>query len=81
MVSEYLKHRREGQGTRSHFWFVEWMDYLFHRFRCDLVLSPFPLRTPTRHPRFRRIGLVVRRAVFANSRSRRWESRSVAPSD
>jgi UDP:flavonoid glycosyltransferase YjiC (YdhE family) len=63
VVSEYLRHRREARGTRSHFWFVEFSDYLFHRHNCDLVLSPFPLRTPTRHPKFQRIGLVVRRAV------------------
>jgi hypothetical protein len=46
--------------VRSQFWFIEFPDYLFHRCRCDLVLSPFPLRTPTRHPKFRRIGLVIR---------------------
>jgi UDP:flavonoid glycosyltransferase YjiC (YdhE family) len=63
VVSEYLRHRRQARGTRSHFWFVEFSDYLFHRHYCDLVLSPFPLRTPTRHPKFQRIGLVVRRAV------------------
>src|SRR5258705_13350218 len=35
---------RKGKGlnTRS-------QKYLFHRYFCDLVLSPFPLRTPTRH--------------------------------
>lgn len=63
VVSEYLKHRHEAVGTRSHFWFVEFMDYLFHRHFCDQVLSPYPLRTPTRHPKFRRIGLIVRRSV------------------
>jgi hypothetical protein len=68
VVSEYLKRRHEGRGTRSQFWFVEFLDYLFHRFRCDLVLSPFPLRTPTRQARFRRIGLVVRPAIRALAR-------------
>jgi UDP:flavonoid glycosyltransferase YjiC (YdhE family) len=65
VVSQYKRHWREGRGTRSHFCFVEYMDFLFHRFRCDLVLSPFPLRTPTPHARFRRIGLVVRPAILA----------------
>ena len=63
VVTQYLKQRQGKSGTRSHFWFVEFSDYLFHRHYCDLVLSPFPLRTPTRHPKFRRIGLIVRRAV------------------
>ena len=63
VVTEFLKRRHLARGTRSHFWFVEFSDYLFHRHFCDLVLSPFPLRTPTRHPKFRRIGLIVRRAV------------------
>ena len=63
VVSEYLRNRRRAAGTWTHFWFVECLDYLFHRCYCDLVLSPFPVRTPTRHPKFRRIGLIVRRAV------------------
>ena len=63
VVTEFLKRRCLARGARSHFWFVEFSDYLFHRRYCNLVLSPFPLRTPTRHPKFRRVGLIVRRAV------------------
>ena len=63
VVSEYLRNRQRADGTRTHFWFVEYLDYLFHRCFCDRVLSPFPLRTPTRHRKFQRIGLIVRRAV------------------
>jgi UDP:flavonoid glycosyltransferase YjiC (YdhE family) len=63
VVTEFLKRQRQARGIRSHFWFVEFSDYLFHRHNYDLVLSPFPLRTPTRHPRFRRIGLIIRRPV------------------
>jgi uncharacterized protein (TIGR00661 family) len=63
VVTEFLKRRRQANGTWSHFWFVEFADYLFHRRFCDLVLSPFPLRTPTRQAKFRRIGLIVRPAV------------------
>ncbi len=68
VVSEYFKHRRVAAGIRSHFWFVEFSDYLFHRHFCDLVLSPFPLRTPTRHRKFKRIGLIARRAVIEKAR-------------
>ena len=63
IVTEYLK-RRQAPGTRSHFWFIEFSDYLFHRHYCDMVLSPFPLTTPTRHRKFRRIGLIARRIVL-----------------
>lgn len=64
IVTEYLKRMGQAKGTRSHFWFVEFSDYLFHRHFCDLILSPFPLRTPTRHRKFRRIGIIARRAVL-----------------
>ncbi len=64
VVTQYFRNRRGARGIHSHFWFVELMDYLFHRHFCDLILSPFPVRTPTRHPRFLRTGLVVRRVVL-----------------
>ena len=78
VVTEFLKRQRHAHGTRSHFWFVEFSDYLFHRHFCDLVLSPFPVRAPTRHSKFRRIGLIVRRAVneLALAASNREESLS-----
>jgi len=64
VVTQYLKHRQKTPAVRSHFWLVEYPDYLFHRWYCDLVLSPFPLRTATRHPKFRRIGLIARQGVL-----------------
>jgi hypothetical protein len=60
VVTQYFEHRKKARGIHSHFWFVEFSDYWFHRRSVDLVLSPFPVRTPTRHPKFRRIGLIVR---------------------
>ena len=65
VVSQYLKRRRQAKGLASHFWLIEFSDYLFHRHYCDLVLSPFPVRTATRHRKFRRIGLIVRPAIQA----------------
>ncbi len=67
IVTEYLKCRHVPSGVRSQFWFVEYFDYLFHKHYCDLVLSPFPLRTPTRHPRFQRVGLIARRVIQDNA--------------
>ena len=69
IVSEYLKQPSVPPGIRSHFWFVEFSDYLFHRHYCDLVLSPFPLRTRTRHRKFKRIGLIARRAVIEKAKA------------
>ena len=63
VVSEFLRSRGSPRGLRSHFWLIEFSDYLFHRHYCDLVLSPFPLRRATRHRKFRRIGLIVRREL------------------
>ena len=63
VVSEYLECRSVPRGIRSHFWFVEFSDYLFHRYTCHLVLSPYPLRSKARHRKFRRIGLITRRAI------------------
>ena len=68
VVTQYLKCPRVDPAVRSHFWLVEFSDFLFHRSFCDLVLSPFPLRTPTRHRKFKRIGLIVRRAVLERAR-------------
>lgn len=64
VVSEYLKCPNPPQGIRSHFWFVEYTDYLFHRFFCDLVISPSAVPGGIRHSRIRRVGLIVRRSLL-----------------
>ena len=63
VVSEYLRWHDNPRSVRSQFWFIEFSDYLFHRTQCDLVLSPSPRPGQPRHPKFRRVGLIVRRAV------------------
>lgn len=64
VVSEYLKLARPPREIRSHFWLVEFTDYLFHRFFCDWVISPSAVSGTPRHPRIRRVGLIVRRAIL-----------------
>ncbi len=68
VVSQYLKQAEKPGRVRSHFWRVEFTDYLFHKYYSDLVLSPFPLKTRTRGPKFKRIGLIARRAVLEHAR-------------
>src|SRR5262249_15011137 len=63
VVSEFLKCPKVPHGIRSHFWFVEFSDYLFHKHFCNLVLSPYPLRAQARHPKFQRIGLITRSSL------------------
>jgi UDP:flavonoid glycosyltransferase YjiC (YdhE family) len=63
VVTEYLRRGDKPAAIRSQFWCFEFMDYLFHRQRCDLVVSPSPLPRRLRHSRIRRVGLIVRRAV------------------
>jgi len=63
VVSEYLKCPNPPRDIRSHFWFVEYTDYLFHRFFCDWVISPSAVSGAVRHARIRRVGLIVRRSV------------------
>jgi UDP-N-acetylglucosamine:LPS N-acetylglucosamine transferase len=68
VISRYLGAPGVAPAIRSHFWCVEFPDYLFHRHYCNFVLSPFPLRSPTRHRKFRRIGLIARRCVIEQAR-------------
>lgn len=68
IITRYLGCPRVAPAIRSQFWFVEFPDYLFHRHYCNLVLSPFPLRSPTRHRKFRRIGLIARRSIIEQAR-------------
>ena len=65
VVSKYLSGKAAPMSVRSHFWGIEFADYLFHRTFCHGVLSPAPQREQTRHRRFHRIGLIVRPAVQA----------------
>jgi UDP:flavonoid glycosyltransferase YjiC (YdhE family) len=74
VVTEYLKCPKVPKEIRSHFWLVEFSDYLFHRHFCNLVISPFPLRTPTRHRKFRRVGLIARRGILEQAQSGRTQA-------
>ncbi len=63
VVSEYFRRSDTPWSIAGQFWLVEFMDYLFHRFFVDAVVSPAPTRLPTRHKRIRRVGLILRDEV------------------
>ncbi len=65
VVSEYRAWRRNPAAVRGQYCFIEYPDYLFHRKVCDLVISPSPRPGPARHPKFRRVGLILRKEVRA----------------
>ena len=64
VVSEYLRRCDLPKSIRFQFWFVEFMDFIYHRFLCDHVISPSITPTPTCHPKFKRVGLIVRQQVL-----------------
>lgn len=63
VVSEYLGSKEKAPSVRSHFWFVEFMDYLFHKYFCKHVLIPTPDRAPSGEEHFQRVGMIVRDSV------------------
>jgi hypothetical protein len=63
VVTEYLRMRNKPDGLWGQFWLVEYLDYLFHLRFADLVISPAASPLPARHPRIRRVGLIVRQEI------------------
>lgn len=63
VVTECRDGRPVPRDVRSHLWIVEYMDYLFHRTQCAVVISPSAKPHPPPHPRLRRVGLILRRSV------------------
>jgi UDP:flavonoid glycosyltransferase YjiC (YdhE family) len=64
VVTEYFRRTSKPSSIRSQFWCIEFLDYLFHKTFCDIILSPAAQPIPVRHPKFRRIGLVVREQLL-----------------
>jgi len=63
IVTEFLNHPSNPRPIKNHFWLVEFSDYLFHRTFCNLIVSPSPRQGVSRHSKFKRIGMIVRRSV------------------
>ena len=82
VVGQYLRQlRMMPRAIRAHFWAVEYLDYWFLKRHCAAVISPAPTPLPIRHPRIRRIGLIVRPAVRALAERPERQRDFLAPRD
>lgn len=68
IVTEYMKASGLPRSIKGQFWLVELNDYFFHRAFMDIVISPAALPTPPRHPKFKRVGLIVRDEILELSK-------------
>ena len=64
IVTEYFQRSNLPKSIRFQFWFVEFLDYIYHRLVCDHVISPSINKTPVRHSKFHRVGLIVRQKLL-----------------
>lgn len=61
VVESYLNRFSAPASVRPQFWVVEFGDYLFHRLKADIVISPnLDPNLPSRHPRFKRVPPIIR---------------------
>lgn len=60
VVSQYFSHRHLPASIRSHFWGIEYSDYLLHRMKWRMAVSPSPFADTPRSKVFKRTGLIVR---------------------
>ena len=60
VVSEYFRRKNLPGSIRAHFWGIEYSDYLLHRMKWKLAVSPSPFADKPRSDTFKRIGLIVR---------------------
>ena len=60
VVTEYLRRPGLPPSIRSQFWLVEFWDYNFHKMMVDMAISPSLRDEPSRHPNFKRVGVMLR---------------------
>ncbi len=63
VVLTYFSTKIKPISIAPHFFIIELMDYFFHRFFVDAVISPSPIRHKTLHNRIKRVGLILRREI------------------
>lgn len=70
VVSQYFRHKNLPPSIRAHFWSIEYSDYLLHRCKWKLAVSPSPFPDRPRSKVFKRIGLIVRDGALETARER-----------
>jgi UDP:flavonoid glycosyltransferase YjiC (YdhE family) len=60
VVSEYFRRKKLPPSIRAHFWGIEYSDYLLHRMKWNMAISPSPFADKPRSDVFKRVGLIVR---------------------
>jgi UDP:flavonoid glycosyltransferase YjiC (YdhE family) len=70
VVSEYFRRKNLPASIRSHFWGIEYSDYLFHRMKWKMAVSPSPFADKPRNDVFKRVGLIVRDGACETAKER-----------
>lgn len=70
VVSQYFRQKDLSRTIRSHFWCIEYSDYLYHRTKWTMAVSPSPFADRPRSDVFKRIGLIVRDGARDTARER-----------
>jgi hypothetical protein len=60
VVTEYFRRKKLPASIRAHFWGIEYSDYLLHRCKWNMAVSPSPFADAPRCDVFKRVGLIVR---------------------
>lgn len=70
VVSQYFRHKHLPASIRSHFWGIEYSDYLLHRMKWRRAVSPSPFADTPRSAVFKRTGLIVRDGALVTAKER-----------
>jgi UDP:flavonoid glycosyltransferase YjiC (YdhE family) len=70
VVSQYFQRRNLPASIRAHFWGIEYSDYLLHRMKWNMAVSPSPFADKPRNGVFKRIGLIVRDGARETAKER-----------
>jgi len=70
VVNEYFRRKKLPAAIRSHFWGIEYSDYLLHRMKWNMAVSPSPFTDNPRSDVFKRIGLIVRDGARETAKER-----------
>jgi UDP:flavonoid glycosyltransferase YjiC (YdhE family) len=70
VVSRYFRHKKLPPSIRPHFWGIEYSDYLLHRMKWRMAVSPSPFAGTPRSSVFKRTGLIVRDGARETAKER-----------